>query len=156
MSIPQVQTISRRVLICIAVTFFPPINWWVLSYRMGRRLPITRFCPYPVLLAVDGPNRSRTWNTVFARIGNDLRILDVEILQDLNKRSKDLVHYPNHGELDLFGEGWSIMIPMRPFMAFKIIGRTTKSVILGTLTDHGSLGRYRAFFRDNLSWKILQ
>jgi|GEM_PF-3491597 len=46
-----------------------------------------------------------------ADLGKDLRILDVEVWPDLDKRSKDLVHYPDHGELDLFGDGWGIMIP---------------------------------------------
>jgi uncharacterized cupin superfamily protein len=46
-----------------------------------------------------------------ADLGKDLRILDVEVWPDIDKRSKDLVHYPDHGELDLFGEGWNMMIP---------------------------------------------
>ena len=43
--------------------------------------------------------------------GIDLRILDFEIWPDAEKNSKDLVHYPDHGELDLFGEGWNLMLP---------------------------------------------
>ena len=46
-----------------------------------------------------------------ADLGEDLRVLDVEVWPDMDKRSKDLVHYPDHGELDLFGEGWNLMIP---------------------------------------------
>ena len=46
-----------------------------------------------------------------ADLGEDLRVLDVEVWPDVDKRSKDLVHYPDHGELDLFGEGWNMMIP---------------------------------------------
>ena len=37
-----------------------------------------------------------------ADLGEDLRVLDVEVWPDIDKRSKDLVHYPDHGELDLF------------------------------------------------------
>ncbi len=48
---------------------------------------------------------------LLADMGSELRILDVEIWPDIDKRSKDLVHYPDHGELDLFGEGWDTMIP---------------------------------------------
>lgn len=45
--------------------------------------------------------------------GVQLRILDIEIWQDVTRMSKDLVHYPDHGELDLFGPGWNLMIPDR-------------------------------------------
>ena len=43
--------------------------------------------------------------------GQDLKIMDVEIWPEDERRSKDAVHYPDHGELDLFGNGWDMMIP---------------------------------------------
>lgn len=43
--------------------------------------------------------------------GEPLRILDIEIWPDRSREAKDVVHYPDHGELDLFGPGWNIMIP---------------------------------------------
>lgn len=43
--------------------------------------------------------------------GTDLKILDIEIWPDAEKNSKDFVRYPDHRELDLFGEGWDLMIP---------------------------------------------
>lgn len=43
--------------------------------------------------------------------GEELRIMDVEIWPNDERNSKDLVHYPDHGELDLFGKGWDLMIP---------------------------------------------
>lgn len=43
--------------------------------------------------------------------GEILRILDIEVWPDAEKNSKDLVHYADHRELDLFGEGWNFMIP---------------------------------------------
>ncbi len=43
--------------------------------------------------------------------GVDLRILDIEIWPDAEKNSKDVVHYPDHGELSLVGEGWDIIFP---------------------------------------------
>lgn len=43
--------------------------------------------------------------------GESMTVLDIEIWPDREKRSKDLVSYPDHSEIDLFGEGWNIMIP---------------------------------------------
>lgn len=55
-----------------------------------------------------GPDLSSQF---LADLGEDLRIMDVEIWPDDERKSKDLVSYPDHGELDLFGEGWNFMIP---------------------------------------------
>ncbi len=63
-----------------------------------------------------GPDLS---TQLLADLGDDLRILDVEIWPDIDKRSKDLVHYPDHGELDLFGEGWNMMVPDEAIMSFE-------------------------------------
>lgn len=51
--------------------------------------------------------------------GEDLRILDIEIWPEDERKSKDLVHYPDHAELDLFGEGWNLMIPSDSIMGFQ-------------------------------------
>lgn len=48
--------------------------------------------------------------------GTELKILDIEVWPDPEKNSKDVVHYPDHRELDLFGEGWDIMIPSDSIM----------------------------------------
>ena len=42
----------------------------------------------------------------------DLKIMDVEIWPEDERKSKDAVNYPDHGELDLFGEGWDMTIPV--------------------------------------------
>ena len=42
----------------------------------------------------------------------ELRILDIEIWPDVEKNSKDAVAYPDHGELDLFGPGWELTVPL--------------------------------------------
>lgn len=62
-----------------------------------------------------GPDVS---SQLLADKGETLRILDIEIWPDPTRGSKDLVHYPDHGELDLFGPGWDLMIPdenIQPF-----------------------------------------
>ena len=51
--------------------------------------------------------------------GEQLQILDIEIWQDDERKTKDLVHYPDHAELDLFGEGWNLMIPSDAIMGFE-------------------------------------
>lgn len=51
--------------------------------------------------------------------GESLRILDIEIWPDTTRMSKDLVHYPDHGELDLFGPGWDILIPDKAVFPIK-------------------------------------
>lgn len=43
--------------------------------------------------------------------GVPIKILDIEIWPDSTRQAKDVVHYPDHGELDLLGPGWHIMIP---------------------------------------------
>lgn len=55
-----------------------------------------------------GPDLSSQF---LADMGEELKIMDVEIWPDDERKSKDLVSYPDHGELDLFGEGWNFMIP---------------------------------------------
>ncbi len=40
-----------------------------------------------------------------------MTILDIEIWPDSGKNSKDLMHYQDHGELVLTGEGWEMMLP---------------------------------------------
>ncbi len=55
-----------------------------------------------------GPDVS---SQLLADKGESLRILDIEIWPDPSRSAKDLVHYPDHGELDLFGPGWNLMIP---------------------------------------------
>ena len=43
--------------------------------------------------------------------GETLRVLDIEIWPDDERRSKDAVLYPDHEELDLFGQGWNFTVP---------------------------------------------
>ena len=45
-----------------------------------------------------------------------LKILDIEVWPDAEKNSKDLMYFPDHGELDLVGEGWGMMIPSDSMM----------------------------------------
>ncbi len=51
--------------------------------------------------------------------GSPLRILDIEIWPDPFRTSKDVVHYPDHGEIDLLGPGWDNMIPDKAVYSFK-------------------------------------
>lgn len=48
--------------------------------------------------------------------GEKLKILDIEVWPDAEKNSKDLMYFPDHRELDLFGEGWDSMIPSDSMM----------------------------------------
>lgn len=50
---------------------------------------------------------------ILADRGEMVKVLDIEIWPDTQRRSKDVVHYPDHGEIDLFGEGWGATIPDR-------------------------------------------
>lgn len=43
--------------------------------------------------------------------GENMRILDLEIWPDDERRSKDLINYADHAELDLSGTGWDFTIP---------------------------------------------
>ena len=63
-----------------------------------------------------GPDLS---SQLLADLGEDLKIMDVEIWPEDERKSKDLVAYPDHGELDLFGEGWNFMIPSDAINSFK-------------------------------------
>lgn len=63
-----------------------------------------------------GPDLSSQF---LADLGEDLKIMDVEIWPEDEKKSKDLVAYPDHSELDLFGEGWNFMIPSDAISPFK-------------------------------------
>ncbi len=56
---------------------------------------------------------------LLADASESLRILDIEVWPDSTKRSKDVVHYPDHKELDLFGPGWNFMIPDSDIFPFK-------------------------------------
>ena len=43
--------------------------------------------------------------------GETMRILDIEIWPEDERISKDAVLYPDHEELDLFGQGWYFTVP---------------------------------------------
>lgn len=43
--------------------------------------------------------------------GEPMRVLDIEIWPEDERTSKDAVLYPDHGELDLFGQGWNYTVP---------------------------------------------
>ena len=43
--------------------------------------------------------------------GESMRILDIEIWPEDERTSKDAVLYPDHEELDLFGQGWNYTVP---------------------------------------------
>ncbi len=51
--------------------------------------------------------------------GEPMRVLDVEIWPHEDKQDKDLVRYPDHGELDLFGPGWEVMLPSESVMSLE-------------------------------------
>lgn len=55
-----------------------------------------------------GPDLSSQF---LADLGEAMKIMDVEIWPEDERKSKDAVHYPDHGELDLFGEGWFMTVP---------------------------------------------
>lgn len=55
-----------------------------------------------------GPDLS---SQLIAPENSSLLILDIEIWPDRNRRTKDVVLYPDHSEILLRGEGWSNMIP---------------------------------------------
>ena len=50
--------------------------------------------------------------------GQDMRVLDIEIWPEDEMTSKDLVSYPDHEELDLFGQGWSFTIPSHTVQSY--------------------------------------
>ena len=51
-----------------------------------------------------------------ADLGEELLILDIEVWPDPSQTTKDLVHYPDHGELLLRGQGWSGIVPSDALM----------------------------------------
>jgi uncharacterized cupin superfamily protein len=48
---------------------------------------------------------------IIADQGNSVRILDIEVHPYPDPRTKEVVHYPDHGEILLHGHGWSSIIP---------------------------------------------
>ena len=48
---------------------------------------------------------------IIADQGNSVRILDIEVHPYPDPRTKEVVHYPDHGEILLHGHGWSSVIP---------------------------------------------
>ena len=50
--------------------------------------------------------------TQFIAGENGMRILDMEIWNDPTRADKDVVAYPDHGELCMFGSGWYNTIPL--------------------------------------------
>lgn len=48
---------------------------------------------------------------IIADQGNPVRILDIEVHINADPRTKEVVHYPDHGEILLHGHGWSSIIP---------------------------------------------
>ncbi|HLH86339.1 MAG TPA: cupin domain-containing protein [Thermoplasmataceae archaeon] len=44
--------------------------------------------------------------------GEELKVLDMEIWQDPSRGDKDVVIYPDHGEVDFFGAGWYTTVPL--------------------------------------------
>lgn len=54
---------------------------------------------------------------LIADMGEELKILDIEIWPDPEKNSKDVIHYTDHRELDLSGEGWDLTIPSDNIMS---------------------------------------
>ena len=48
---------------------------------------------------------------IIADQGNSVRILDIEVHPYADPRTKEVVHYPDHGEILLHGHGWSSIIP---------------------------------------------
>lgn len=63
-----------------------------------------------------GPDLS---SQLLADRGESMRILDIEIWPSRDKIAKDVVHYPDHAELDLFGEGWNFMMPDEALYDFR-------------------------------------
>lgn len=51
--------------------------------------------------------------------GESMRVLDIEIWPEDEKVSKDAVAYPDHGELDLFGQGWDFTVPLESIISFR-------------------------------------
>jgi uncharacterized cupin superfamily protein len=43
--------------------------------------------------------------------GENLRILDIEVWPDPTHRAKEIVHYPDFGEVYLRGPGWNLAVP---------------------------------------------
>ncbi len=48
--------------------------------------------------------------------GESMRVLDIEIWPEDERISKDAVLYPDHEELDLFGQGWNFTVPSSTIM----------------------------------------
>ncbi|SIM78400.1 cupin domain-containing protein [Cuniculiplasma divulgatum] len=48
---------------------------------------------------------------ILADQGTSVRILDIEVHPNADPRTKEVVHYPDHGEILLHGHGWSSIIP---------------------------------------------
>lgn len=60
-----------------------------------------------------GPDLS----TQFLSVEEPLKILDIEIWNDPARNDKDVVAYPDHGELCLFGPGWFTTFPLNSMMS---------------------------------------
>ena len=48
---------------------------------------------------------------ILADQGTPVRILDIEVHPNADPRTKEVVHYPDHGEMLLHGHGWSSIVP---------------------------------------------
>ncbi|MCL4315040.1 MAG: cupin domain-containing protein [Candidatus Thermoplasmatota archaeon] len=48
---------------------------------------------------------------IIADQGNSVRILDIEVHPYPDPRTKEVLHYPDHGEIYLRGHGWGSIIP---------------------------------------------
>ena len=57
--------------------------------------------------------------TQFLSIDTPLKILDMEIWNDPARNDKDVVAYPDHGELCLFGPGWFTTFPLTSMISAK-------------------------------------
>lgn len=69
----------------------------------------TRIVKGDLISKPTGPDMS---SQLLSRADGKLLILDIEIWPDRNRRTKDVVIYPDHREILLRGEGWSNLIPM--------------------------------------------
>lgn len=57
--------------------------------------------------------------TQFLATEGPMRVLDIEIWNDLARNDKDVVSYPDHNEICLFGSGWYSTLPLDSMISAK-------------------------------------
>lgn len=76
------------------------------TLRMNDKLRIVK--KGDLISKLAGPDLT---SQIIADQGGSVRILDIEVHPYPDPRTKEIVHYPDHGEILLSGHGWKSIIP---------------------------------------------